>query len=364
MVKYFLTLLLFAVSIATANAQTANDAIQRLANELADNAAKEVKRLPKNSKIAICLFLGSDSKSDTLKTRLGIKLSQATYHALAKKLNKKEYEVIFPDGFDSRFVADASSHFFTPPATAVEEDKFWKGYLDKQRPDYFFTAQYNFVHGNSLSIANAFLHVNSYGGNTKNYAVGSCNATISTTESTELFALNKPLALLADPIIQLMDYKGNAKLFNYLVRQVGGSQVKDGGSLKIDKEYELEVELLQPAYLYALYYPNTDKEHPYFDIIYPDPDKNGKVPAPVKLAATKHLLPKNYTLYIDPPVGTAYLKIIATTKPLQIDYEVKKVDGFFETAFKSKNANAFLKMLQALELEELDTKEILLKVEN
>jgi hypothetical protein len=246
----------------------------------------------------------------------------------------------------------------------VEEDKFWKGYLDKQRPDYFFTAQYHFVHGSSLAIGSAFLHANTYGQNSKDYAIGSSNTLIENTESTDLFGLNKPLALLGDPIIQLMDYKGSAGLFNYTVRQVGGSVVKEGGSLKIDKDYELEVELLKPAFLYALYYPNSDKEHPYFDVIYPDPDKAGKVPAPVKLAAGKHLLPQNYTLYIDPPTGTAYIKIIATTKPIAIDYEVKKVEDYYETAFKSKNAKTFLKMLQALELEELDTKEILLIVEN
>ena len=140
--------------------------LQQAADELSGKILKELKRnkgIPVDSKIAICLFLGQDEYSDTLKTLLGIRLAQKISHSLSIALKKTGYEAVFPDALEKKFLNDAMSEFFVPPATSSEESKFWSDFLMKQKPDYYLTGKYRINDDSKyLRITDVFLRKNVY----------------------------------------------------------------------------------------------------------------------------------------------------------------------------------------------------------
>lgn len=357
--------LLFAILFAL-NSFSQKTPLQQAADELSGKILKELKRnkgIPVDSKIAICLFLGQDEYSDTLKTRLGIRLAQKISHSLSIALKKTGYEAVFPDALEKKFLNDAMSEFFVPPATSSEESKFWSDFLMKQKPNYYLTGKYKIIDNYKyLKITGVFLRKNVYAPDERKINIGIENIKdipISSNQADKLKKLNIELNVFSKNYNELVYWKGKANLFEFaLIDYNKKSLINTGTPLYIGNEYQVEINLNQSAYVYAFFYDPQDKEHPYFSMIYPIDNKSSNF-----LQKGRHKIPVynkvSSTFEITPPEGEVYIKIIASIMKIPIEFtKFKDKEGALYIYFKDNNCRKFLEKLNALPKSNVDAKSV------
>lgn len=350
------TLLAFTVFSQEA---TLTKAAEKVSAEIKKN--KYIEQIGANRKIAVCLFLAKD----TVKTHLGIKLSAKIAHALTLKFNNTGYEVLFPDDVESKYLKSSMKQYFNTPNSGSDEAEYWNKYLSNKKPDYWLTGTYILSADNkSLIIKNVYLKYNEYDVSEKKKSVaiddGDFNFTIDLSELNSISDLNIPIGGVTDTYLKLINLDGAADLFT--IDEITDIKLKTKVDaitpLKIGKEYEIKITLKENAYLYGFYYDPKDKDHNFFDMLFPLDKNNIK---PVKAGTIS--LPENATITIDPPAGEVYIKIIASKKLIPITFEqFKDAEGYTITWFKDGNCKNFLQQTAKLPATDYETKQIIKKV--
>jgi hypothetical protein len=351
--KLKISIVLFFVFSIAAIAQDIT--LSKVADKVASEICKKkcLDLIGKKQKIAICLFL----EKDTIKTPLGIELSEKIVHPLNLMLNKTDYEILFPDNIEGKFLQSSMYKYFTPPNSDAEESEYWKKYLDNKKPDYWLTGNYIISDdGKSIIIKNVYFKYNSYeiGENKKQSIAVDADFTIpiSPEEQTSIAELNQPISNSSDTYFKLINIEGEGNLFSMEVVDKNQKIIDEKDPLIIGKDYQLKITLKEKAFIYAFYYDAKDKDHNFFDVIYPfDKTKICAVDTGI------YYLPNNALITIDPPVGQAYIQIIATKKLVPIDFDqFTGSDGYSYSYFKEANCKRFLEQLAKLSPKDFDKK--------
>lgn len=341
-VQIFLTLML-VVRLLPAQEKT----LQKAADKTVPEIVKALEDVSPDSKIAFCYFLGSDSKSDVLKTRLGMRLSQRIYFSLRSALTNSNFELFFPENPDNKMVNIFSDSIWIPPNTKAEEEKFMDKYHLKYTPDYYLIGHYQLSNDNkTLTIYELSLYTNKHKLENKDLSIKEqIMVNINNDEIKELAAWNIPES---DYVNDMLNFMGTAKIFNFSIMDEFGKVVTDKDPLYIYNDYKFKVSLSKPAYVYIFYYPADEADHPFFDLVEPAPGKNLKKRDAPLLEAKDYTLPENFLLNIDKPAGTAKILVIASLRKIPFDYDIIPLeDGYYNLFFKSSHCKEFLTIIKA-----------------
>jgi hypothetical protein len=335
----------------------------KVADKIADAICKKaiLDRIGKNKKIAVCLFL----QEDTIKTKLGIKISQCIAQNLTYRLNNKDYEILFPDDVDNKFLSSAMGKFFETPKTSDEETEFWQKYLNNKKPDYWLTGKYLISNdNNSIIITNLYLKAYIYDVNNsgkKSVAVNDdyIDININKEDKNNILELNKPITNFSDYYFKLIDLEGKANIFSFeIINDKLKSEVEISAPLKIGSDYQIKINLKESAFVYCFYFDPKENDHAFFDMIYPlDKDK-------IKpLSAGVHYLPENTVFTVEPPPSDVYIKILVSKKLIPIEFaQFLGKNGLTYTYFKYDDCKAFLEKICRLPQIDYQTNYIIKKV--
>lgn len=361
--NHFFLLILCLLGILPAYSQ--EKTIQKAADKLVPEIEKLLKQTAEDSKISICFFMGTDAKSDSIKSRLGADISEKIYYSLLTALNKTSREALCPACSYSKLVDSVSLDMWVPPDTRDEEVVYMKKYNMKNTPDYYLIGRYSFsADYKNLIIYNVALHRYGFKLDAKDLGLNPIEVPVEHEEISNLKFKNQPYSSLSDPKQDMINFEGKADLFDFSILEYpSGKIVADNNPLYIDNLYEIEIVLKEPAYLYIFYNTIEDKDRPYFDLIYPDPTIDLKKLDLKLLPAGKSRFPSSHLLQPAMPEGKAIIKIIASLKQLPIEYQIVSENEF---CFRYENCRDFMKIINAYPDNMFDaksiTKEVIIKL--
>jgi hypothetical protein len=351
-INIFLTLC-FVILAAVVNPCLAqSEAYAELGQSFAKRSMNAIRNeLPPNAKIALLLFGRSGSNGSTVKTSLGITLSEAFYQQLVLQ-NKKDYQLIFPEGATGKMLSDASGKYFEPPKNTEEEAKFWQSYLNGQKPDFFITGQY-VLESNKVVIKNIFISSDVYSSNPKKISIENVEEDFDEKTMKEMFAQDIEIKPFSDPLIELLNLKGTGDFFSYTFLKGKEIKPKDEAFL-INSEYCIELNVKKKTYVYAFFYQENDPESNVPLIIFPTPDKNSlktESSAQFIMNPGKVIIPdpKLFSLSFTPPAGNLMIMLIATGQQLiSFTAENSKDDDGITSKLNLQKSKTFLAALKAL----------------
>jgi len=334
------------ICILSAIAVKAQSSIETLCNGAADNIYKQLKKadIASHSKIAVLYFEGQTGSSNSIKSLLGMRISNKVATYLAKKFNNKEYTILMPENTQEK-------RYFSPPNTPAEEEQFYRKLNENQRPDYFISGKYHISSDyTSLAISELSLKENKYkeGSTGKPYAFDPFKTTIISADIEEIKNLNIEFSENDDFMNKILQFSEiSDDLFSCAVIDVATKKIMDENEkLIINRSYTIKVEVKKACFLYAFYYMPEDKDHPYLQPLFPFENGQPKIFEP-----GTHNIPDNSEGFvIDPPVGNTYIKIFASVKPLTLNITSKKdKEGYFETSISYSDAEIFFTSLKSLQ---------------
>lgn len=309
---------------------------ENLCKGAADNIYKQLKKanIPDQSKIAVLYFEGQTGSKNSMKTLLGIRLSNKLAVYLAQELNKTGYSVLFPENTQEK-------KFFSPPADSREAEAFYTKFNQNKFPDYFVTAKY-YISGDysTISVSDIVLKENQYspGFTGKTFAFEPFKTNIVVSDVPEIKSLHIEFSENDDYMNKILQFTGNTSdLFDGVMMDLGKKEaMTENSSLIIKSSYTLKVNVKKPCYMYIFYYSPDDKDNPYLIPLYP----YGESEKP--LQPGEHLLPTPQGIEIGPPVGNTYIKLIGSPNPLRLDYSsIKDKDGYYITKTSQDDAQLF-----------------------
>jgi hypothetical protein len=338
---------------------------EEASTQLADELGKTIRKtrdFPDNAKIAVCVFLGYNEETDTLKATLGLRLSKKVHQSLAYSFRNKDYKCMFPDNPDGDDLAESMANYYTPPKTAEERDKFWKNMLDENVPDFFLTGKYRLVN-NKLIIRSVFLHHNKFNDGLnfrKDLALNEdILVDVPSGEIKTLQKLNYPINNISEVFSELVRFKGTGNFLDFNILHFPddkkpGIALKDDDFMIIDHKYQLAMDLNQQLYVYLLSFDAADKKHPYFYLIHPYEIENFHKEGPGLVT-----IPREATFSPTPPEGNVLFKIIASPVEIPLKYDKYKTDkNSYEIYLKESNCRAFLDELKGVPADKIATKSI------
>jgi hypothetical protein len=351
--KSTLCYLLFAFIVPTNTSvfsQSLN--LENICENAAQKSMKVIKKqLPNNAKIALCLFTGTNYKNDAIKTALGIKITEAFYHQLILK-TKKDYQIIFPDGFSNKVLSDASSKYFEPPKNAEDEAKFWQSYLNGQKPDYFITGQYA-LENNHLLLKNIFISSDVYSNNPSKFTIENVGLEIDQNTFNNYEHQNREINAFSDPIVELLNLKSRGSFFDYsFIKNKTPKPANEAFLINVD--YNILLDIKKKTFFYAVFYQENDPETKEPILIYPEPNKNtGKTEGSnqMMLNPGKLIIPENWNINFTPPVGDFMILLLATGQEI-INFRTennKDDQSMVVSKLSLEKSKVFLATLKALD---------------
>ena len=317
--------------------------IETLSQEAAENIYKQLKKadIAPQSKMAILYFEGQTGSSNSIKSLLGIRISNKVATYLAKKINTKKYTILMPENTQEK-------KYFSPPTTAAEQEDFYRNFNENQRPDYFIFGKYHIsLDYSTITLSDIVMKENQYKLNSTNKSLGfeSYTTSILSSDEEEIKTLNIEYGESEDFMSKILQFWGsNDDLFSFSVLDVEtNNTIEENDKLLIGKSYSLKVEVKKSCYLYAFLYIPEDKEHPYLTPLYPYKNEKSKL-----FEKGIYYLPHKGGFNIEPPIGNTYIKVIASIKPLalQITY-IKDKNGYMITSINQQDAEIFFTNLKS-----------------
>lgn len=326
--------------------------LENICENAAQKSMKVIKKqLPKNAKIALCLFTGTNYKNDAVKTALGIKITEAFYHQLILK-TKKEYQIIFPDGFSNKVLSDASGKYFEPPKNAEDEAKFWQSYLNGQKPEYFITGQYA-LENNRLFLKNIFISSDVYSNNPSKFTIENVDLEIDQNTFNNYEHQNREINAFSDPIVALLNLKTTGSFFDYsFIKNKESKPANEAFVINID--YNILLDIKKKTFFYAVFYQENDPETKEPILIYPEPNKitgKSEVNNQIMLNPGKIIIPENWNINFTPPVGDFMILLLATGQEI-INFRTennKDDQSMVVSKLSLEKSKAFLATLKALD---------------
>lgn len=338
--------------------------VEKAAADMAESIARRLKRqpLPNDAKIAVVMFPFDNNFADTIKTHLGINFSKQFSHALKLALQdkNKNYNVLIPNDIDKRLNETMNSYFTLPKG--VNEADFWSNFLNNQRPNFYITGKYK-ISGDydALTISNVKIQPDQFD---PDYAKLSPIAfdniilpLIKPEDKEFIKNLNKTIHRFSNPIESFIKNSGKANFFQFdIINADNNEALQASDPLAIGQSYQIKVQLITDAYLYAFYYDQQNKlAYPYFEMIFPyQPAMSNYV------KQGEQLLPAaEYTFEVGPPAsGQVFIKIIATKKHIPIKFDYVTTNNVTTTAFKESDCSEFMSNLGSLDPAQYDAKAI------
>lgn len=338
--------------------------VEKAATELAESIARKLRKqpLPNDAKIAVVMFPFDNNFADTIKTHLGINFSKQFSHALKLALQdkNKNYNVLIPNDIDKRLNETMSSYFTLPKG--VNEADFWSNFLNNQRPNFYITGKYK-ISGDyeAFSITNVRIQPDQFDpefAKLSPIAFDNIIFPLIKPEDKEFIKnLNKALHKFSNPIEAFIKNSGKADFFKFdIINAETNEVIPVQEPLIIGKSYQVKVQLITDAYLYAFYYDQQNKlAYPYFEMIFPfQPAMSNYV------KQGEQLLPAlEYTFEVGPPAsGQVFIKLIATKKHIPIKFDFVTSNNITTTTFKDSDCSEFMSNLVSLDPAQFDAKAI------
>jgi hypothetical protein len=358
--KITLTVLLIFALIFSGVTLKSQDVIDVLAESMAKNVVKKMKKMPDDTKIAISFFLYEDEYTDTIKTYLSIKLSKsfAQYIRLQIQNNKLDQKILFPSELDNELYESMQGIYTIPDD--VDEAEYWKEFLDNQTPDYYLVGKYSIVGDyESIQLKSVQLVPSPYGKYVKEQALAITNVVAKVkkqSDKTSLLKLNQSLNILSQTYTNLVNWEGDGD-FMTLKLIDNNSRTVDNYELIVGEEYQISITLKEDAYVYAFYYDPQDKDFPFISMLYPFQKSQDTF-----LKAGLHSIPPGHTFMPDPPAeGQVFIKIFASKEKLPITFiEETDSEGYIISKFNDKNCTDFQTKLNSVSSEKIASRQITL----
>lgn len=329
MKKVFLSLILIGFISVSYSQQT----LELLCQKLTEETYKQLHRnaLPGKAKIAVCSFVGEYGTENNLTTSLGIMIANEYALQLKRELQGKKrlenIEILINDNIDNSLNAEMLNTF-VPPANSADEDKFYKQLQDNQRPDYFISGKYKII-GNFHSIQLKDVRMTKNKFNLKFDDQGfkppvfeSVEQIIESEADVHLLTqFNTNIKNVPEVYADFIKMHNPNKFFDFKI--VHASNAKDVAAheaLRLNAEYQLQVNVMEDLYLYGFSYESEDLQSMHMYMLYPiSPTENNFCKAGI------YSLPKmgneEFTFYPSPPISGQYLiKIIASKTKLALDF--------------------------------------------
>ena len=289
---------------------------------------KEIRRakVPLGCKIYTIPFRCEKSGVDTFKTPLGMKLAAELSFAFkrraqGRKMRKYNLEVVSPDNENKQLFELMARHML-PPATMSEESDMWKNAAQSQRPDYYLVGKYEIIGDyTGVRVSNVELIKDVINPKLAAYSakITLSDADFEFQDENEKAAFRKmdgSVGSLDDRYARLVRQASRGQFATVqVVNEKTDQTIGLDTPLKLSNGYQLKVNLLQDAYVYAFYYESNDATGNKMYMIYPFED--GMVNTMKKGVFT---LPDDENVFSPsaPVANQVFIKLIASKKKLPL----------------------------------------------
>lgn len=359
--RFCLAFWLFA-PVAPAFAQKCLTTIaQKQAAEIHKTIKKNSSRF-NNKKIAVLLIMQKDNYSDTLKTFMGIRLSEKIASYLAKEAKNNNYSILFPESTANLKVKQMAALYFRLPDNDADAVSYREQYLNNQKPDYFITASFR-INFNTPQIAICDVNIHKDPMDGEEFTLPVLPDTylkLKPEEMDEIKPLLLPIDKLNDAYYTLLAMQASSNLFSFALVHLDSQKPVNDNTLKIGNKFCIRTQSTQQLYYYVFWYDDNEKPKPNLYIF--EPLKTGQ---PAARPAGAHIFPYNSYFAPDPPPGKVFIHIVATTAPVPVTlFKNKLPQGGVNYFLSQTDCKAFIEQLQLLKQNNIafDTKQLLFNV--
>ncbi len=293
---------------------------------------KEIRnsKIPQGARIYALPFRCERAGVDTFKTPLGMKISTEIsfrFKRLAQKrrLKKLNLTIVSPDN-ENKQLFELMAKNLMPPSTMAEESEFWKNAAQNQKADYFMVGKYEVIGDyQSVRVSQVELIRDMLNPKLKDFAekitlVDSDFEFQDQTERAAFRKMDKSVGEIDDDYAKLVRLSAKGRFASIsLTEEKKDSPVPNEEKLKVNQGYQLKVNLLQDAYVYAFYYESHDMTGNKMYMIYPfeNGQKNFR-------KAGNFVLPDDENVFSPsaPASNQAFIKLIASRKMLPLNISV------------------------------------------
>jgi hypothetical protein len=298
---------------------------------------KEIRRasVPAGARIYALPFRCERAGVDTFKTPLGMKISAEIsfrFKRLAQKrrLKKLNLNIVSPDN-ENKQLFELMGKNLMPPATMSEESEFWKNVAQTQKADYFLVGKYEIIgdyQGVRVSQIELIRDVINPGLKNFTEKITLADAEFGFQDETEKMAfrkMDKNVGEIDDDYARLVRLSAKGRFAAItLTTEKNDIPVSANEKLKVGQGYQLNVNLMQDAYVYAFYYESQDLTGNKMYMIYPfeNGQKNFRKAGTFSLPDDENVFSPSA-----PASNQVFIKLIASRKMLPLKI-TQSEDGY------------------------------------
>lgn len=326
-----------------------DEVIDEIGLKFSKSVVKKIKKLQEDTKIAV-VFLQDYTNSETVNTRLGIELTKSIVEYLKIELekDKSSIKILFNDNIDNILYDKMQDLFFMP--SDENEAEYWKKFLENQTPNYYLTANYQFL-DNSIKIRNIKLLQSVFEGNDE-IVFDQIEIDLEPDDLDLLLDYNKNTLDLSDIYLSLINWESDNV---FLVTDVTNDK-KEIVSSKIlfaENKYKLQVNLTEDLYVYCFYYEQEEESNEIY-MIYPFRNNQENI-----LKAGTHFIPEGF--YLQPSLpgnNQIYIKILVSREKIPITIESDMTEkGGTAPILSEENCKLFINDINRRKISDFGTKD-------
>lgn len=376
MTKFLLAVFLLFGLIGETCAQTDVDSLPPLAVmdviawSVGRSFRKEVNKakIPVGAKLYALPFRCERAGVDTFKTPLGMKISAEIsfrFKRLAqeRKLRKLNLNIVSPDD-ENKQLFELMARNVTPPATMAEESEFWKTVAQGQRPDYYIVGKYEIIGDyKGVRVSNVELIKDALNPKLANFSnkITLSDADFEFQDENERQSFKKMdgnVGVINNQYARLVGLTSKGKFASVeIVDEKTDQSIPLETCLATGKGYQLKVDLLQDAYIYAFYYESSDLTGNKMYMVFPF--ENGQ-----KNQMTKgsFMLPDDENVFSpsEPAANQVFIKLIASRKKLPVKITISP-EGY--RYLSPEDCARFVSAMEKVPSDQIDSNNLIRSVE-
>jgi len=325
-------------------------------------------KIPVGCKIYTLPFRCERAGIDSFKTPLGMKISAEIsfrFKRLAqeRKLRKLSLNIVSPDD-ENKQLFELMARNVTPPATMAEESEFWKTVAQGQRPDYYIVGKYEIIGDyKGVRVSNVELIKDALNPKLANFSskITLADADFEFQDETERQSFKKMdgnVGVIADQYAKLVRLASKGKFASVdIVDEKTDMPINLESCLATGKGYQLKVDLLQDAYVYAFYYESNDLTGNKMYMVFPF--ENGQKN---QMSKGNFMLPDDENVFSpsEPAANQVFIKLIASKKKLPIKITISP-EGYRYLALE--DCAKFVNAMEKVPSELIDSNNLIRSVE-
>jgi hypothetical protein len=331
---------------------------------------KEIRnsKIPVGCKIYALPFRCERAGIDTFKTPLGMKISAELsfkFKRLAqeRKLKKFNLNIVSPDN-ENKQLFELMARNVTPPESMAEESEFWKNVSQGQRPDYYMVGKYEIIGDyKAVRVSQVELIKDALNPKLKEFSdkITLSDSDFDFEDEIEKDAFKKmdgAVGNIDEAYARLVRLNSKGQFASIsIVDEKTDQSISLNSDLKVGKGYQLKVDLVQDAYLYAFYYESNDLTGNKMYMVFPF--ENGQKNFMKKGV---NMLPDDENVFSpsEPAANQVFIKLIASKKKLPLNISVSP-EGY--KYLSPENCLRFVSAMEKIPASEIDSNNLIRGVE-